>query len=133
MGRRGISAGGVVLKLKGECPISTLTLCISGLIRVEELWNSVEWPPLAESGLVSRLIRAIVGVMGSVLAAVGVEAIKPLAVLRLTVFSALTRCLWLGVEGVAGGRVAAVHVSVTGHNSDLILFNPTLLVEILVV
>ena len=45
---------------------------------------------------------------------------------KLTVFSALTLCLLLcvAVEGVAGGKVAAVHVSVTGHNSDFTLVTP---------
>ena len=56
------------------------------------------------------------------------------ATLRLTVFSVLTRCLLLGVppppppaiEGVAGGNVAAVHVSVTGQSSDFTLVTPRL-------
>ena len=55
------------------------------------------------------------------------EAAVRFPVVRLTVFSVLIRCL--GDEdppppaklGVAGGMVAAVHVSVTGHSSDLIL------------
>ena len=55
------------------------------------------------------------------------------ATLRLTVFSVLTRCLLLGVpppppaiDGVAGGNVAAVHVSVTGQSSDFTLVTPRL-------
>ena len=64
--------------------------------------------------------------MGNVLAVLGVVTpllltfIMEAAVLRQTVFSALTRCLEVGVEGVAGGMVAAVQVSVTGQSSDFI-------------
>lgn len=68
----------------------------------------------------SCLMRAKVGVIGSVLAPPGGVAV----LLMLNVFSVLILCWWLlpeGVEGVAGGRVAAVHVSVTLQSSDLIL------------
>lgn len=114
--------------MNGLCPISTLTRCISGLMRLNSLCGLEAWP--CEPSL---LIRAIVGVMGSVLPELGVvlPPIEIFAVDNDTVFSALTRCC-LGVvepaiEGVAGGMVAAVHVSVTGHSSDLILVTLELL------
>ena len=76
----------------------------------------------------------MVGVMGMDLPDVGVVVgnIPLEATLRLTVFSVLTRCLLLGVppppaiEGVVGGNVAAVQVSVTGQSSDFTLVTPRL-------
>ena len=65
--------------------------------------------------------------MGSVFDELGVAGDEgKFPVVKLTVFSVFIRCL--GDEeppppakvGVAGGMVAAVHVSVTGHSSDLI-------------
>ena len=100
---------------------------MSGLIRVVD--NSGcdgTWPRP------SFLILAIVGMMGWDLPEVGVLGNNPAllrALFRVTVFSALTRILLFpdpAEEGVAGGRVAAVHVSVTGHNSDFTLVTPML-------
>ncbi len=125
---------GKVQGAEGAGPISTLTLWRSGEIRLAAVnwwaWWSCRWWLF--------FIRAKVGVIGMVFvpllkvgAVVGVAlwwcGLLPLAAAngeeawpRLTVFSAFTRCLCCE-GGVAGGIVAAVHVSVTGQSSDLIL------------
>ena len=69
----------------------------------------------------SCLIRAIVGVMGNVF----VEVV----VLQRFRFSGFDFELFECVEGDEGGNVAAVQVSVTGHNSDLTLMVATPLDE----
>ena len=69
--------------------------------------------------------------MGSVFDELGPPVTDPdeavrFPVVKLTVFSVFILCLGdeepplPAKEGVAGGMVAAVHVSVTGHSSDLI-------------
>lgn len=127
--------------MPGDVPISTLTLCMSGEMRLltmaedEQLLGEAELRP-------SDLMRARVGVMGRVLATEGMrwEALKGTEGRDSGVICLFSCCCWFCrsaldlcddlelEEAVALGMVAAVHVSVTGNSSDLTLVTPPLVV-----